>query len=131
MFDITHPCDVIRQNKNVAQTLTNRMGTGGNQIPLVYARPSYADLKQDTLAVTLRASGGCNGGGSENIVCGEMLRKLTPLECERLQGLPDNWTLIDDKSCSDSARYKAIGNGMAQPCADFVMKRVYEFLQNS
>lgn len=57
------------------------------------------------------------------------IRRLTPLECERLQGLPDNWTLIDDKSCSDSARYKAIGNGMAQPCADFVIRRVAEFLQ--
>lgn len=45
------------------------------------------------------------------------LRKLTPLECERLQGLPDGWT----KGGSNTARYKAIGNGMAQPCADFVM----------
>lgn len=116
-FDMTHANDVIGENRG--------------SIHIIYARPSYADLKQDATAVTLRASGGCNGGGSENIVCGEMLRKLTPVECERLQGLPDNWTLIDDKSCSDSARYKAIGNGMAQPCADFVMKRVYEFLQNS
>ncbi|NME19079.1 DNA cytosine methyltransferase [Megasphaera elsdenii] len=54
------------------------------------------------------------------------IRKLTPLECERLQGLPDNWTLIEDKTCSDSSRYKAIGNGMAQPCADFVIRRIAE-----
>ena len=52
------------------------------------------------------------------------VRRLTPLEAERLQGLPDNYTLIDDKSCSDSARYKAIGNGMAQPCADYVLRRI-------
>lgn len=39
------------------------------------------------------------------------------MECERLQGLPDGWT----KGGSNTARYKAIGNGMAQPCADFVM----------
>lgn len=131
VLDMTHPHDVIRKEDGIVYTLTARMGTGGNNIPLVYARPSYADLKQDETAVTLRASGGCNGGGSENIVCGEMLRKLTPLECERLQGLPDNWTLIDDKSCSDNARYKAIGNGMAQPCADFVIRRVAEFLRKS
>ena len=130
-FDMTHANDVIRENRGSIHTLQARMGTGGNQIPLIYARPSYADLKQDETAVTLRASGGSNGGGSENLVADKLLRKLTPLECERLQGLPDNWTLIDDKSCSDSARYKAIGNGMAQPCADFVMKRVCEFLQNS
>ena len=49
------------------------------------------------------------------------VRRLTPLECERLQGLTDNYTFINDKSCSDSARYKALGNGMAQPCADFII----------
>jgi len=54
------------------------------------------------------------------------VRRLTPTECERLQGLPDGYTLIDDKTCSDSARYKALGNGMAQPCADFVIRRITE-----
>lgn len=58
-----------------------------------------------------------------------IVRRLTPLECERLQGLPDGWTLIDDKSCSDSARYKAIGNGMAQPCADFIIRRIAEAMR--
>ena len=48
------------------------------------------------------------------------------MECERLQGLPDGYTLIDDKSCSDSARYKALGNGMAQVVADWVIKRIVE-----
>lgn len=47
---------------------------------------------------------------------GTMPRK-EQMECERLQGLPDGWT----KGGSNTARYKAIGNGMAQPCADFVM----------
>lgn len=53
------------------------------------------------------------------------VRRLTPLECERLQGLPDNWT----EGGSDSKRYKAIGNGMAQPCADFVIERLAEVLR--
>lgn len=56
------------------------------------------------------------------------VRRLTPRECERLQGLPDDYTLIDHKSCSDSARYKALGNGMAQPCADYVMSVVVKML---
>lgn len=58
-----------------------------------------------------------------------IVRRLTPLECERLQGLPDGWTLIDDKSCLDSVRYKAIGNGMAQPCADFIIRRIAEVMR--
>lgn len=53
------------------------------------------------------------------------VRRLTPLECERLQGLPDNWT----EGGSDSKRYKAIGNGMAQPCADFVIEKLTEALR--
>lgn len=55
-----------------------------------------------------------------------IVRRLTPKECERLQGLPDDYTLIGDKSCSDSARYKALGNGMAQPCADWIIQRIVE-----
>ena len=54
------------------------------------------------------------------------VRRLTPLECERLQGLPDFYTLIEDKTCSDAARYKALGNGMAQPCPDWLLKRLVE-----
>jgi DNA (cytosine-5)-methyltransferase 1 len=75
-------------------------------------------------ALQSRAS---NNVQSNNVVRQQYaVRRLTPLECERLQGLPDGWTLIDDKSCSDSARYKAIGNGMAQPVADWVIKRIVE-----
>ena len=58
------------------------------------------------------------------------VRRLTPTECERLQGLPDDYTLIDDKTCSDSARYKALGNGMAQPCADFVIRRIVQAVES-
>lgn len=57
------------------------------------------------------------------------VRRLTPTECERLQGLPDGYTLIDDKKCSDSARYKALGNGMAQPCPDFVIRGIARVLK--
>ncbi len=93
VYDMTHADEVIRPVKDgIVPTLNARMGTGGNQVPIIH-------------------TSGC-------------VRKLTLLECERLQGLPDDWTLIEDKSCSDSARYKAIGNGMAQPCADFVMKNI-------
>jgi len=58
------------------------------------------------------------------------VRRLTPLECERLQGLPDNYTYLPGvKCCSDSARYKALGNGMAQPCCDFVLRRIVEAVE--
>jgi len=55
------------------------------------------------------------------------VRRLTPLECERLQGLPDNWTNIE--GASDTARYKAIGNGIAKPCSDFVLSGIARVLK--
>lgn len=51
-----------------------------------------------------------------------LIRRLTPLECERLQGFPDGWTLIE--GASDSARYKALGNSVAIPCVIFVLRGI-------
>ena len=51
-----------------------------------------------------------------------LVRRLTPLECERLQGYPDGWT--DIPGASDSARYKALGNSVAIPCVEFIMLRI-------
>ena len=51
-----------------------------------------------------------------------LIRRLTPLECERLQGFPDGWT--DLPGASDSARYKALGNSVAIPCVGYVMRGI-------
>ena len=57
-----------------------------------------------------------------------LIRRLTPLECERLQGFPDGWTNIP--GASDSARYKALGNSVAIPCVAYVMWGIAIVLQN-
>ena len=51
-----------------------------------------------------------------------LIRRLTQLECERLQGFPDGWT--DIEGASDSARYKALGNSVAIPCVDYVLQGI-------
>lgn len=62
-------------------------------------------------------------GQDKLIVDGPLLiRRLTPLECERLQGFPDGWT--DLPGASDSARYKALGNSVAIPCVEFIMRGI-------
>ena len=60
---------------------------------------------------------------------GQFIRRLTPLECERLQGFPDHWT--DLPGASDSARYKALGNSVAIPCVDFVLRGIAWFLRQN
>ena len=76
---------------------------------------------------TLQAGSGGNSLNSIHpIRTGKLIRRLTPLECERLQGFPDGWT--DIPGASDSARYKALGNSVAIPCVDFVLRGIAYFL---
>ena len=100
--------------------------------PDIFGQSQYGAYAEG--CTTLRASGGDHGGGSENLVAmsGEnpaerrLIRRLPPLECERLQGFPDGWT--DMPGASDSARYKALGNSVAIPCVDFVLRGIAYFL---
>lgn len=52
----------------------------------------------------------------------KLIRRMMPVECERLQGFPDGWT--DLPGASDSARYKALGNSVAIPCVDYLLRGV-------
>lgn len=63
-----------------------------------------------------------NDSKPENETLVLLIRRLTPLECERLQGFPDGWT--DIEGASDSARYKALGNSVAIPCVDYVLQGI-------
>ena len=75
--------------------------------------------------------------GQERTVVTEIrsvVRRLTPLECERLQGFPDGWTDIGDwidsrgrtRKTSDAARYRALGNSIALPFWQFLLGRISE-----
>ena len=99
--------------------------------PEVFGQSQFGNYAEG--CTTLRAQGGDNGGGSENLALTQepntrkLIRRLTPLECERLQGFPDGWTLIP--GASDSARYKALGNSVAIPCVNFLMRGIAYFLR--
>ena len=66
------------------------------------------------------------GRGTPLVAQSAMVRRLTPLECERLQGLPDEWTKYgaDGRTISDSARYRMIGNGVAVPVLEWIGRRI-------
>lgn len=85
--------------------------------------------EEKTHTIQSKANGGFSYNCTPSIRLGYAVRRLTPLECERLQGLPDNWTNIE--GAKDTARYKAIGNGIAKPCSDFVLKGIAEILKRS
>jgi len=55
---------------------------------------------------------------------GKGVRRLTPLECERLQGFPDNWTAVDGEDTPDTPRYRALGNAVTVPVAEWIGRRI-------
>lgn len=79
------------------------------------------DIRHD-VAHTL----GRNNGQENAVLCRMAVRRLTPTECERLQGFPDGYTLVTvrSKPAADGPRYKALGNSMAVPCMVFIGRRI-------
>jgi DNA (cytosine-5)-methyltransferase 1 len=122
--------------------MSARYGTGGNNIPLVtqtdapitdhhavFSRQRVDVFKDDEVVSTQSARQHkdatdlvCQPVSEEETVNILLIRRLTPLECERLQGFPDGWT--DIPGASDSARYKALGNSVAIPCVEYVMRGI-------
>ena len=91
----------------------------------VYSRQRVDDFRRNDVVSTQSAR---QYKDATDLICQQteayayLIRRLTPLECERLQGFPDGWT--DIPGASDSARYKALGNSVAIPCVEFIMGRI-------
>lgn len=133
-LDMTHACDVIRECGEQVPALQARMGTGGNQVPLTYSRQAIGEYKESSTGSTCSAR---DFKDSTDLAITHMVvRRLTPMECERLQGFPDHWTdigeWIDEKGKkhkdADSPRYKALGNSIALPFWDWMLRRMARYL---
>ncbi|ECP3255315.1 Dam family site-specific DNA-(adenine-N6)-methyltransferase [Salmonella enterica] len=91
---------------------------------------STVEVRNDgTANALLTPNGGRAGMGVGAVGWGMQVRRLTPVECERLQGFPDNHTLIPWRGkvaadCPDGPRYKAIGNSMAVPVMRWIGERI-------
>lgn len=132
IYDIQHRSEAVRIYDGTAPALIARMRTGGGNVPIT--------LEGEGKTGTLPARD-CKGVGRcdsfSRIVSTQTARRLTPLECERLQGYPDGWTDIGEwvktdkrgrkikvKGSADSPRYKALGNSIALPPWRFVLYRL-------
>lgn len=102
---------------------------------------SFSSYKESDKCSTLKAKAGNIGNGSECLIAEKairwIVRRLTPVECERLQGFPDNYTNIGDWTDSkekkhkyaDSPRYKALGNSIALPQWFWLAQRMRPYLK--
>lgn len=99
--------DGARIYDEIAPTLQSFMGTGGGNVPLAAPSSSLSDFA--------------------------VVRRLTPTECERLQGFPDGWTShrLDEKKGlveqKDAPRYKQIGNAVAVPVVEWIVSRLVAY----
>ena len=96
----------------------------------VYARQRVDEFKNDDIASTQSAR---QAKDATDLIVepdrqyAQLIRRLTPWECELLQGFPPDWT--DIPSASDSARYRALGNSVPVPCVEFIMKSLREMTE--
>lgn len=103
------PCHPLSAEGHAPAVALNLRGRDGGSMP------ELSDV------ASLRAA---SGGSSRSYVAGQMaVRRLTPRECERLQGFPDDYTKISDRT-ADGPRYKALGNSMAVPVMRWIGERI-------
>jgi DNA (cytosine-5)-methyltransferase 1 len=137
-----HPNDsrVGINEDGIVQALTQRMGTGGGNVPMVMQSVEFVVADHPTPKVDDKGIAFTTSARDyKNQQClfikekrRYIVRRLTPLECERLQGYPDGWTDIGEyidsngkkRQASDAARYKALGNSIALPPWKWVLKRI-------
>ena len=163
VLDMTHACDVIRDCGGISPSLQARMGTGGNQIPLTYSLQRTDAYRQSNVGCTCSArdyksatdlvisiddeknayidqfgtlKAHASGGTQQHVMEHMVVRRLTPLECTRLQGYPDGWVGIGDWTDekgrvhkeADAPKYKALGNSIALPFWRWMFERMAAYL---
>ena len=150
-----HPSDSrVKDMGDVCQTVTAKWGMGGGNTPFVYdssGKPPTLTATNDKQLIhhdepkifqqnqreEVRYTG--EDGSISGALCANLqtnyvhqkavIRRLTPVECERLQGFPDNYTQIpwrgkENKDCPNGPRYKALGNSMAVPVIRWLGERI-------
>ena len=121
IIDGTRVNDVRVYEDGIVPTVISRYGTGGGNVPMVFEQ-------EKEVIGPLTASGMSRARGTETVeshhyVQNEsVVRRLTPMECERLQGFPDGWT----DGQADSNRYKQMGNAVAVPVVEWIIQNIVD-----
>lgn len=163
VLDMSHACDVIQDCGGISPSLQARIGTGGNQILSTYSMQSFGDYKENEISSSCKQRDAkdatdlvvgiddeknayidqfgalkahASGGTQQHVMERMVVRRLTPLECTRLQGFPDGWVGIGDWTDekdrvhkeADAPKYKALGNSIALPFWRWMFGRMAAYL---
>ena len=118
--DVGHLAPTLR-----AMTHSRSRANGGGQIA-VCIQEGQTGVREHATAGTVRSGAPGTQPGGCLVMQRTTLRQLMPVECERLQGLPDGYTLVPfrGKPAADGPRYRAIGNSMATPVLRWIGRRI-------
>ncbi len=138
ILDGTRVGDVRVYEDSVMQTVIQRWGTGGGNVPAIFPIDDAREVEKNSIIGFSSGQGAAsyglgitkdgtpplkaNAGGNTvpAIQYASVVRRLTPTECERLQGFPDGWT----DGQADSHRYKQMGNAVAVPVVEWIIGRM-------
>lgn len=117
---------------NVASSCKQRDFKDGTDLVCAVDCRNFCESGETNGTLQAKSNGGISYNLQNTVRTGMVVRRLTPVECERLQGFPDGWTDIGEwrdsngkmRKPSDSPRYKALGNSIALPFWDFLAKRI-------
>ena len=127
IIDGTRVGDVRVYEDDVMQTVIQRWGTGGGNVPAIYPIQGTVIGRSDTAGPQGKGFGEEDGpmytldsASGHGVATESVVRRLTPIECERLQGFPDDWT----DGQADSHRYKQMGNAVTVNVVEWIGKRL-------
>jgi DNA (cytosine-5)-methyltransferase 1 len=116
---------------NPTLSLFDQGDTRATTVAVAIGTDCYNGAITGNVAATMGTPGSSVGASGPTVMQGMTVRRLTPRECERLQGFPDDWTVIPWRGksadqCPDGPRYKALGNSMAVNCMEWIGERIAE-----
>jgi DNA (cytosine-5)-methyltransferase 1 len=110
------------QNPISEEELSPALGATSSGMGVAFAESQRGELVESEISHQLTTGGGKPGQGYPAVRQGMAVRRLTPKECERLQGFPDGWT----DELADGARYRTLGNAVCVPVAEWIGRRIME-----
>jgi DNA (cytosine-5)-methyltransferase 1 len=112
---------------------THALGCGSKQgcatVAVAFAQNQVGEIRTSETMSTIGTTGNASARTTPKIISGMVVRRLLPVECERLQGFPDGWTQIGtDKPTADTHRYKQLGNAVTVNVVEWIARRTMAWL---
>lgn len=124
-----HPTQDPISSTDICHSISSGNGQGCATAAVAFAQNPLGEVRIGEVFNTINTNSNASGRNTPMLATAMQVRRLTPVECERLQGFPDHYTAIPWRKkpadqCPDGPRYKALGNSWAVPCVRWIGERI-------